>query len=119
MSSRLLPPGLPPLSLRGLADEIYGADPAPACTVRPDVFFGPDSFEDEPPAEHMARVAEAREICMSCPVRLACEAYALRTRQEFGVWAGHDADAGELQYLAEAARHPVRKVPVVPRRTAA
>jgi hypothetical protein len=98
--SHPLPAGLPPLTLRGLRDLIYGENPA--CAVSPDVFFSPDCDEDEPPAEHAARVAVAREICASCPARLACLAYALRTRPACGVWAGHDADAGELAYLAKS-----------------
>lgn len=107
--SRPLPAGLPPLSLRALRDVIYGEDPA--CVASPDVFFSPDSDDGEPPAEHAVRVAVAREICASCPVRLACLAYALRTGATTGVWAGHDADAGELSYLAAAARRPVPPAP--------
>lgn len=106
MTSRLLPPGLPPLSMRGLRDLIYSDNPA--CADDPAVFFGPDADEDEPAAERAERVAVAREICASCPVRLACLAYALRTRPAFGVWAGHDAEAGELSYLEAAARHPFK-----------
>jgi Transcription factor WhiB len=95
-----LPAGLSPPTLRGLRDLIYGENPA--CVASPDVFFSPDCDGEEPPARHAARVAVAREICASCPVRLACLAYALRTRPACGVWAGHDADAGELAYLAKS-----------------
>lgn len=114
--SRTLPAGLPPLSIRELTNVINRDHPA--CTKRPELFFGPDSFEDEPAAEHAERVTVARKICASCPVRLACLAYALKTRPETGVWAGHDAEAGELDYLARAAartgkpeaeRRPARK----------
>lgn len=103
MTARPLPTALPPLTLRGLRDVIYSAPRA--CVEDPDLFFGPD---EEMPAEHAARVAEARTVCEDCPVRLACLAFALRTRQPSGVWAGHDADAGELDYLEAAARHPFR-----------
>jgi hypothetical protein len=96
VSARLLPP-----TLRGLRDVIY-ASPR-ECEDQPDLFFGPDCDDLEPEADHAARVAVAREICAACPVRLACLAYALRTGPEFGVWAGLDADAGELAYLADAA----------------
>jgi WhiB family redox-sensing transcriptional regulator len=99
-----LPPGLPPLTLRGLRDLIYGAPRA--CGEQPDLFFGPDDGETDD--QHAERVETAREVCADCPVRLACLAYALRTRQQFGVWAGYDADTGELRYLAAAAR-PARK----------
>jgi Transcription factor WhiB len=118
MAVRPLPPGLPPLTLRGLAEVIYGADPP--CVARPELFFGPDLTRDEPPGEHAARVAVARQVCGSCPVRLACLGFALRTRPGAGVWAGLDADAGELAYLTAAAtRPPVKQVPAVPREVAA
>jgi hypothetical protein len=101
MTARPLPSDLPPLTIRGLASLIHRANPA--CTGQPELFFGPDVFDDEPPAEHAVRVDAARKVCASCPVRLACLAYALKTRPETGVWGGHDADAGELTYLARAA----------------
>jgi hypothetical protein len=101
MTDRERPPGLPPLTIRGLATLIHRA--SPACTGQPELFFGPDIFEDEPPAEYATRVDAARKVCAVCPVRLACLAYALKTRPENGVWGGHDADAGELAYLARAA----------------
>ena len=100
-----LPPGLPPLTIRELTSLIHRAKPA--CTTRPELFFPPDIFEDdEPPAEHAARVAAARKVCAPCPVRLACLAHALKTRPGTGVWGGLDADAGELAYLIRAAVRP-------------
>jgi hypothetical protein len=104
MTARPLPADLPPLTIRGLASLIHRA--SPACTGQPELFFAPDSFEDEPPAGHAARVAAARQVCAPCPVRLACLAYALKTLPEPGVWGGHDADAGELAYLTRAAARP-------------
>lgn len=94
-----LPPGLPPLTLRGLNDLIYSAPRA--CGEAAELFFGPD---DETPAAHAKRVASARALCEDCPVRLACLARALRANERFGVWAGLDADAGELAYLDNTAR---------------
>ena len=104
MTGRPLPADLPPLNIRGLANLIHRANPA--CTDQPELFFGPDIFEDEPVAEHAARVDTARKVCAPCPVRLACLAYALKTRPDNGVWGGHDADAGELAYLTRAAARP-------------
>jgi hypothetical protein len=101
--ARALPAGLPPLTLRGLRGLLYSAPRA--CGEQPELFFGPDA---ETPEEHAERVTSARALCADCPVRLACLARALRTKEEFGVWAGLDADAGELGYLAAAAR-PVRR----------
>jgi Transcription factor WhiB len=117
MAACPLAPGLPPLTVRGLADVIYRE--SPPCVDQPELFFGADVTEDEPPGEHAARVAVAREVCASCPVRLACLAFALRTRPAAGVWAGLDADAGELAYLTAAARQPVKRPPAVRREVAA
>lgn len=99
MSARLLPP-----TLRGLREVIYAAPRA--CQDRPELFFGPDGDDLEPDADRAARVAVAREVCAGCPVRLACLAYALRTVPEFGVWAGLDAEAGEIAGLASVAASP-------------
>jgi Transcription factor WhiB len=110
-----LPAGLPPLTLRGLRDLIYSAPRA--CGEQPEVFFGPDDGETDD--QHAGRVETAREVCADCPVRLACLAYALRTKQEFGVWAGLDADAGELGYLAAAARLVRKDARPEPREVAA
>ena len=92
---------LPTLSLRGLRDVVLAGDPG--CLCDPELFTGPAEIEaeDEPPEDRAARVAVAREVCAACPVRLACLAYALRTRPAAGVWAGFTA--GEITALAAAA----------------
>lgn len=95
---------LPPLAIRELASLIHRAHPA--CAGQPELFFGPDVFDEEPAAERAARTDAARKVCASCPVRLACLAYALKTRQDSGVWGGLDADTGELAYLTRAAGQP-------------
>jgi WhiB family transcriptional regulator, redox-sensing transcriptional regulator len=97
---------LPTLSLRGLRDMVVAGDPG--CLCDPELFTGPAGVEseDEPPGDCAARVAVAREVCASCPVRLACLAYALRTRPAAGVWAGFTAD--EIAALAVAANRPAR-----------
>jgi WhiB family redox-sensing transcriptional regulator len=102
---------LPTLSLRGLRDVVMAADPG--CLCDPELFTGPADIEadDEAPEDRAARVAVAREVCASCPARLACLAYALRTRPAAGVWAGFTAD--EITALAAAANRPAR-----PRRNA-
>jgi len=41
-----------------------------------------------PAGEEDALVAEAREICESCPVKDECLRYALATNQTEGVWGG-------------------------------
>jgi WhiB family transcriptional regulator, redox-sensing transcriptional regulator len=90
-----LPP-LTPGDLRGVLDS------APrACREEPEFFTSADG---ETTAERARRVGTARVICADCPIRLACLGYALRTRATSGVWGGMDADAGELDYVATAAR---------------
>jgi WhiB family redox-sensing transcriptional regulator len=64
--------------------------PAAACKdADPDLFFGPDM---EFVSARKARVAEAKAICAGCPERLACLAWALDTREAYGVWGGADED---------------------------
>lgn len=85
---------------------VYAADPA--CLCDPELFTGPVGIdpEAEPADEKAARLEAARDICCACPVRVACLAYALRTRPTAGVWAGLTAD--ELALAGAAARHPVK-----------
>jgi WhiB family redox-sensing transcriptional regulator len=37
-------------------------------------------------------VAEAKRVCVACPVRASCLAFALTTNQQFGIWGGCDED---------------------------
>lgn len=98
--------GLPALSVRGLLEVIRAGDPG--CVCDPELFTGPAGIEpeDEPAQDRAARVAVAREVCAACPVRLACLAYALRTRPAAGVWAGCTAE--EIRSLAAAASRPAK-----------
>jgi WhiB family redox-sensing transcriptional regulator len=61
-----------------------------------DVFFGPWR---ERPSARAAREAQAKAICAACPARVPCLEWALRTRQEFGVWGG----------LSESERRPLAR----------
>ena len=90
---------LPPLASGDLRDVLGNA--RRACQEEPEFFTAPAAETD---AEHAKRVGTARVICADCPIRLACLGYALRTRATSGVWGGLDADAGELGYVADAAR---------------
>jgi WhiB family transcriptional regulator, redox-sensing transcriptional regulator len=106
------PASLPALTLHGLKDVLLDGDPG--CLCDPELFTGPSGIEpeDEPADEKAARIDAARDVCAECPVRVACLAYALRTRPSAGVWAGYTAD--ELAYLGTAARRPVRQAPARP-----
>jgi hypothetical protein len=97
---------LPSLSLRRLKEVIQEGDPD--CLCDPELFTGPTDVEpeDEPAEARDARIAVARDVCASCPVRLACLAYTLRTRPAAGVWAGFTPD--EIGGLVAAANRPAR-----------
>jgi WhiB family transcriptional regulator, redox-sensing transcriptional regulator len=41
---------------------------------------------------HTATEADAIEICVTCPVRIECADYALRNREQYGVFGGLTAD---------------------------
>ena len=61
---------------------------AGACrTADPDLFFPPDA---ELVKAGQRREAAAKAICAGCPVRDECLAYALESRQAFGIWGGAD-----------------------------
>jgi WhiB family transcriptional regulator, redox-sensing transcriptional regulator len=49
-------------------------------------FFAPSYFERR--SEKNAREAVAKAICARCPVRDECLEYALRTRDNHGIWGG-------------------------------
>jgi WhiB family transcriptional regulator, redox-sensing transcriptional regulator len=40
----------------------------------------------------VVQAQRAKAICARCPVRQCCLAFALDTRQEYGIWGGHDED---------------------------
>ncbi|MDQ3940501.1 MAG: WhiB family transcriptional regulator [Actinomycetota bacterium] len=58
-----------------------------ACLPYPALlFFGVD--DNEGPVERHAREEEAKAICAICEVRPECLAYALATRETYGIWGG-------------------------------
>jgi len=108
----MMPKTLPTLSLRCLRDMVVAGEPG--CMCDPELFTGPADIEpeEEPADDRAARITVAREVCASCPVRLACLAYTLRTRPAAGVWAGFTPE--EIAALVAAANRPAR-----PRRSTA
>jgi hypothetical protein len=61
---------LPTLSLRARRDTVLAGEPG--CVCDPELFTGPADTEpeNEPPEDRAIRIAVAREVCASCPVRL-------------------------------------------------
>ncbi|WP_327084356.1 WhiB family transcriptional regulator [Mycolicibacterium fortuitum] len=57
--------------------------------VDPIVFYGPDR---ERAAARRRRVASAKMICQTCPVKRACLRQSLRFPEPHGVWGGLTAD---------------------------
>ena len=60
-----------------------------ACKGATDLFFPP---EDLTPTEYAQFTANAKAICMTCPVRLECLAAAGTEAQGHGVWGGMTAE---------------------------
>jgi WhiB family redox-sensing transcriptional regulator len=60
-----------------------------------DVFFHP---EGERGTARAQRIANAKAICMSCPVRVACAEHALRVREPYGIWGGLSEEEREAIY---------------------
>ncbi|SPT59253.1 WhiB family transcriptional regulator [Actinomadura madurae] len=96
--SRSLSPLSPSAALAGVdlrGEPVTGAQ----CRFDPDLHTGPDGGES--PDERAARELVAKQVCESCPLRGACFELAMRTRPEYGVWAGFTA--AELAALADVA----------------
>lgn len=49
------------------------------------LFFHPDN---ERGSARESRVAAAKQVCASCPVRRACGRYALESGERYGIWGG-------------------------------
>ncbi len=50
-----------------------------------EMFFHPDNERGPQRAE---REAAAKAVCATCPVVAQCAAWALRTREPYGIWGG-------------------------------
>lgn len=48
----------------------------------PDLFFG----DGDKPHMSEKRTADAKKVCLSCPVLAQCQEYAIRTGQTYGTW---------------------------------
>ena len=80
-----------------------------------DIFFAPELDElggDRGAATRLAatRERQALAVCDRCPVQPECLAYAVATRQQYGVWGGRTQQ--ELQRLVAKTDRPERRAPV-------
>jgi hypothetical protein len=73
--------------------EVPASAPVPDLTGAACVGADPELFFSSREAD----IAEARALCIACPVRLRCAQWADANDEEFGVWAGEDRDARHLQ----------------------
>ena len=78
-------------------DEIFPAwmDRAACKGKDVDLFF--------PQREEMDKLAAARKICIACPVREECLAYALHFKIRYGVWGG-------LGYKGRLRKDEIRRI---------
>ena len=97
LGHRAPPPGLARRAARvePAAGRMAGAAwlSAAACrSTDPDLFFPVSSAEA---AER--EIAEAQAVCARCPVQAPCREFALRTRQQYGIWGGMtEQERGQL-----------------------
>ncbi|NLV56057.1 MAG: WhiB family transcriptional regulator [Acidimicrobiales bacterium] len=69
------------------------------CKGRTELFFAPHA--ERPPAR-LRREAAARQLCMSCPVRIVCRDQA-REHLEHGMWGGEsEAERVDAGYVVAA-----------------
>lgn len=75
-----------------------------ACLAYPSVlFFGMDDTETS--IERRSREQKAKLVCSGCCVRNECLAYAISTREQYGIWGG----LTELERKAKARAGVVRR----------
>lgn len=65
-----------------------------ACIGHEDLFY---SLEEELKGDRRRKEEKAKAVCATCPVFDACRAFALETKELYGVWGG----------LTEAERHRI------------
>jgi WhiB family transcriptional regulator, redox-sensing transcriptional regulator len=71
------------------------------------LFFAPSHFETK--EEKEARERRAKTICSTCPVRVECLEYSLRTREPHGIWGGLN-EAERRMVIRSRDRAPLRSV---------
>jgi WhiB family redox-sensing transcriptional regulator len=77
------------------------SDQAACLTAEPETFFPVGSG-----GAALDEVSAAKAICARCPVLGECRAYALSSRQPFGVWGGLDEEERRAIWAAPL-RQPV------------
>jgi hypothetical protein len=70
-------------------------------TADPDWFFHPDG---ERAAARKRRLTRARQVCVRCPVARECAAFAVASREGFGIWGGMSEDERVCIIVSSGAR---------------
>jgi WhiB family transcriptional regulator, redox-sensing transcriptional regulator len=96
-----------------LSDEWWNL--AACRNAEPELFFPISATSASLPA-----VERAKAVCASCPVQSQCLRYALRHRQEQGIWGGMTEDERRLlsRRLARNERAATRSSPIRARASA-
>ena len=68
-----------------------------------DLWFPAPGASQHSPAE-IRRIADAKAICKTCPVRMPCLAFAVRTGQQHGIWGGLTENQRKHSRLCRALR---------------
>ena len=92
LTSRCLPPILAEIPFPAARRPDTGWQEAAICRqADPELFFPIGTT-----GAAVAEIQQAKAVCARCPVRRPCLAYALATRQEFGIWGGRDENERRL-----------------------
>jgi WhiB family redox-sensing transcriptional regulator len=67
--------------------------------------YDPDLFQPETEAD----AAIPKRICLTCPVMMECQVWALTKHEHFGVWGGLSAADRESIWAGRPVRHRRRK----------
>jgi len=87
------------------SDAVWQWQEHGACRLAdPTLFFHP---QNERGLARARRDRAAKAVCASCPVRIECADYAIRSREPYGVWGGLTEEDRETIY----ARIPIAVYP--------
>jgi WhiB family redox-sensing transcriptional regulator len=76
-------------------------------TADPDLFFHP---EGERAKARYVRLRRARQVCTQCPVMRECAAFAVASREGFGIWGGMSEDERVTVIVAAGERPRGRSI---------
>jgi WhiB family redox-sensing transcriptional regulator len=78
-------------------------------TVDADLFFHPDGERADARSNRLRR---AKQVCRQCPVIGQCAAFALASREGFGIWGGMSEEERIRVYVAQGERPRGRAIHV-------